>query len=80
MLDNSGFMVVVPVADFFSVVIFDASDGNRRGDDILGQVFCDTFASWRNVPLLDMPQILPDTLSKLCQYPISTAGKGADGS
>jgi len=41
------FMVMVPVADRFAIIPFNPFYGNRRRDNILCQVFGQSFTSWR---------------------------------
>ena len=49
----SCFMVSVPVADRFSVIAFNSFYGNRRRDNILGQVLSQSLSPWRNFAWLE---------------------------
>jgi len=45
MLDLSGLVVMIPIADGFAVVVFDPAYRDRRRDDILGQVLSQPFTT-----------------------------------
>ena len=49
-LDGVGLMVVVPVSDRLAVVPFNASQGDRRGSDVLGQVLGQSFSPGGTFP------------------------------
>jgi len=79
MLNSSAFMVVIPVANFFSSVSFDASNRNWRRDNILCQVFFYTFASWRDFTLLDIcHKSVRKLLPGFVNIGLYLRGKGAD--
>lgn len=46
-------MVAIPVTDGMAVVAFDAVDGDRRGDDIFGEVASETAAVGRYIAFFD---------------------------
>ena len=52
-LDLSGFMVPIPVTDSLAVVAFDAVDGDRRGDDIFGEIASEAAALGGQIAFFD---------------------------
>lgn len=42
-LDGLGLVVSIPVADRLVIIAFDASDGDRRGGDLLGEILGESF-------------------------------------
>jgi hypothetical protein len=50
--DLSGFVVSIPVADVFSVISFNSSHGDRRRDDVFGEIFCESLSARRNISRL----------------------------
>lgn len=53
-LDLSGFMVAIPVPDGGAVVALDAMDRDRRGGDILGEIFRESLTAGRNIPFFEI--------------------------
>lgn len=52
MLDLARFMVVIPVADGFTIIFFDSAYRDRRRDDVLCQIFGQSFSTGRHVTRL----------------------------
>lgn len=52
-LDLTGTMISVPVANGFAVVALNAADRDGGSDDIFGQVFCQPLAAGRDFAFLD---------------------------
>ena len=46
MLNGLGLVISVPVADGFLVILLDTSDRNGWGDDVFGQISCQSSPSW----------------------------------
>lgn len=47
-------MIAIPVADIYAIIPFDATNGDRRGDDILGQIASEAFPARRDDPFLEI--------------------------
>jgi len=52
-LDLTGFMVAIPVTHGLAVVVFDAVNGDGRGDDIFGEIASEAAAVGRHIAFFD---------------------------